>query len=453
MFSSVACRTVRRCALGCAKRGNSGEPKKPQELEEERFTREEVREIIRKTWEEKIQMGEEELAKVQANDAPIFQAHPLTGYHPTSCGPMPVPFQFTNSAAVVIGGFANYDAMRDLVASDDLHLVKCADGSTPVLMIMWQHNDTTTTVGENSNSLQMMAFVSREETETVPAHPLIHNALMNDVLHPSVRCLPIGMWEESEQALAFNREVLGFPSLPALAYYDNHVSLMKDLYNEHKRVRGYSFVDTLTGHTIMKGESFFWEGGLRSPTTYARLLALLGPKQFLQRSLQKYQRIPLISPKSSYIPHHCDSSLVFQSNLEQMRIWGRCKPWLYKDTMMFGKTRFVKLQFTPTYVNHMGGCDGVITAPVNHNGDVVTERIGWESEEPTFPHLPLASMSISSRHGRLPAGSPLHHKGVAHLPPPEVVMRNKEILTKIRRGEDVPSSQLPNKEEDRRALS
>eukprot|EP01064_Diplonema_japonicum_P018873 TRINITY_DN2755_c0_g1_i2.p1 TRINITY_DN2755_c0_g1~~TRINITY_DN2755_c0_g1_i2.p1 ORF type:complete len:474 (+),score=93.18 TRINITY_DN2755_c0_g1_i2:364-1785(+) len=401
------------------------------------FSREEVRDMIRRTWEEKLQMGEEEVAKVQENTDPIFQEYPLTGYVPTSLGPMPVPFQFTWSSALVFGGWAEADVVAEMMQGQDLHPVVCENGMVPVSLWVWQHSDTTTTVGKHSNSMQMYFYVSREKLDKAPsADPLIHHALESSQ-YPTVRCLPHAMWEESEQALAYNREILGFPSLPALGYIENHTIHMKDLYNEFRRIRGFSFVDTLTGHTIMKAEAHYWNGGLRSPTTYAKLAKLLGPKEMLLRKARRYHTVPLISPKTSYIPHHADTELVYQSQLEQMRMWGKGKPWLFDDRLLIGKTKWAALRFTPTWVNHIGGCQGVITPPYNHNGEVNKAMIGWESEEPTFPHLPLAKMSSSLRHGRVPDGSPINIKGVAHLPSPQELEHRRLLLSLQRRGEKV----------------
>ena len=39
------------------------------------------------------------------------------------------------------------------------------------------------------------------------------------------------------------------------------------------------------------------------------------------------------------------------------------------------------------------------------------------TEEPTFPHLPLARVPKSLRHGRIPKGSPIDIKGMAHMNP------------------------------------
>eukprot|EP01063_Lacrimia_lanifica_P003369 TRINITY_DN11797_c0_g1_i1.p1 TRINITY_DN11797_c0_g1~~TRINITY_DN11797_c0_g1_i1.p1 ORF type:complete len:474 (+),score=172.30 TRINITY_DN11797_c0_g1_i1:43-1464(+) len=399
------------------------------------FTREEVREIIGRTWEEKIQMGEEEASKAQENDEPIFQEYPLTGYCATSLGPMPVPFQFKNSSGVCFGGFGDVDVVKDMIQGQDLHPVVCEDGSTPIAVWVWQHSSTSATLESHSNSMQMYFFVTREPLEEkVPAHPLIHHALWSDTQYPDVRCLPWGMWEESEQALAYNREILGFPSLPALGYVENHTVMMKDLYNEFRRIRGFSFVDTLTGHTIAKGEAHYWDGGLRSPSTYARLAQLLGPKEMALRQLRRYQTIPLVCPKTSFIPHHADSELLFQSNLEQLRMWNKSKPWDYDDRMLLGRTRWAGVRFTPRWVNHYGGCQGVILPPYNHNGETNPAMIGWEAEEPTFPHLPLAAMDRSLRHGRIPAGSPINVKGMAHLPDPDTLEAQRLLLSLQRRG-------------------
>ncbi|KAJ9473503.1 hypothetical protein DIPPA_29535 [Diplonema papillatum] len=403
------------------------------------FTREEIRDMIRRTWEEKLHMGEEEVSKVQENSEPIFQENPLTGYVGTSVGPMPVPFQFKKSSALTIGGFADLSVVSEMLSGEDLHPVVCSDGTTPVAMWIWQHSDATTTVGSHSNSLQLYFFVTREPLpEPPPAHPLIHHALWSETLYPTVRCLPHAMWEESEQALAYNREILGFPSLPALGYVENHSLFMKDLYDEYRRIRGYSFVDTLTGHTIIKGENHYWDGGLQSPTAFFELYKLLGPREALLRQTRRYQRIPLVSPKSSFVAQHADSELLFTCNKEQLRFWGKSKPWLYEDRLLFGKTRWAAMRFTPKWVNHIGGCRGVITPPYNHNGDTNNLRIGWESEAPTFPHLPLAAMSDSARHGRVPAGSPLLIKGVAHLPRPEEVEHRHLQLALVRHGKTLP---------------
>ena len=421
-------------------------PQPPQQPDDERFeeegwTREEVRRIINHTWEEKLRMGEEEVSKAQANDDPIFQAHALTGYCPTSIGPMPVPFQFTDSSACVIGGFADADAVEDMTSGEDVDIVRCSDGSVPMLIWMWQHSDTTTTVGQHSNSMQFFTFATRKDPEGLlkldtppPPHPLIQHALFTDTQYPSVRCLPLGMWEESDQALAYNREVLGYPSLPTVAHYNNDCTLLKDLYNEHRRIKGFSFIDTLTGHTILKGEAHFWEGGLRSPTTYAKLAALLGPKEMALRRMRRWQKVPLMCPRSSYVTHHADSDILFQTNLEQLRMWNKGRPWLFEDKLMLGRTRWAKLRFSPRWVNHMGGCKGIITPPYNHNGDVNHARIGWESEEPTFPHLPLAKMSPSIRHGRIPDGSPILTKGVGHLPSPGELQQQWLRLSLERKG-------------------
>ena len=434
---------LRSQRLSLSKRFCSEKLTVPEEEDDNMFTKDEIREIIKRTWEEKLQMGEEELAKVQEYEhISMFQEHPMTGYAATSLGPMPVPFQFHLSSAIVIGGFAEHDAVQELIQGEDLHLVSVKSESdkvpklTPVLLWVWQHTSTTTSIGEHSNSMQLYNFVSRTPVDPIPNNPLIHHKLLGETDYPEVRLMPHAMWEESEQALAYNREILGFPTLPCLGYCDNHSHTLKDLYNEYRRIRGFSFVDTLTGHTIMKGENPFWDGGLRSPTTYAKLAKLLGPKEMLLRQLRRYERIPLICPKSSFIPHHADSEILFTSNHQQMRLWGKGKPYHVDDRLLLGKTRWAGIRFTPKWVNHIGGAQGVITAPMNHNGEVNPLKLGWESEIPTFPHLPLGKMSPSIRHGRIPAGSPIEVKGMDHLPSPDVLEARRLILSLQRRGID-----------------
>eukprot|EP01065_Artemidia_motanka_P004490 TRINITY_DN12120_c0_g1_i3.p1 TRINITY_DN12120_c0_g1~~TRINITY_DN12120_c0_g1_i3.p1 ORF type:complete len:450 (+),score=106.11 TRINITY_DN12120_c0_g1_i3:649-1998(+) len=401
---------------------------------EDTFTRDEVRALIRKAWEERLSGERHDVQRLLSHPHPIFQAYPLTGMKMTSLGPMPVPFQFYNSSGVVFGGTGDADAARDMLSGEDLHLVTLTDGTAPMCLWCWQHSSTSTTVGTHANSLYVFLFVTREKMAPVQASPLVHHSLWSQHLNPGVRLLPIGVWEESEQALAYNREVLGFPSLPALGYLENHTVHLKDVMNEFRRIRGFSFVDTVTGHTIAKGEAHYWDGGMRSPSTLLQLGAHLGVQESARRLLgelqDRWEHIPLVSPKSSYLPHHCDSEMVFTRNLGQLRFWNKSKPWRFEDRLLLGRTRWAALRMSPSWVWHLGGCGGAIVPPHNHNGMVEPLKLGWETEEPTFPGLPVARVPSSSRFARLPSGSPIDGpKGVAHLPHPAELERRRIQLS------------------------
>jgi len=140
----------------------------------------------------------------------LFKKYPITGKVKTSLGEMPTPYQVNDAHAVWIGGTANLASVKAILQNEQVAPLQTTSGKA--LMAFWAVDERLASLGPHTE-LQFSFYVTPQPATPVPDEPFaLLKALLNN---PQVCQMCHGLWNNTPEVVAYNREILGLT--PALA--------------------------------------------------------------------------------------------------------------------------------------------------------------------------------------------------------------------------------------------
>lgn len=136
-------------------------------------------------------------------DHELFRRYPLT-QRTMSLGTVPFPYHVYDGSVLFVGGTASLSAVKTLLGSQQVMPVQTEDGKA--LMALWFCDFTDASLGAHQE-LQIAFFVSARPLPPVPAKPLAILKLIS--LNPDVKMICHGIWNSTENVVAYNRELFG----------------------------------------------------------------------------------------------------------------------------------------------------------------------------------------------------------------------------------------------------
>ena len=137
----------------------------------------------------------------------LFQQYPITGKREISIGQVPVPYHTYDGHGLFIGGTADLANITQLLQNENVYPIQTVDGQA--VMGIWVVDFTEASLGPH-NELQFSILVSHQPAGPIENHPLtLLKALFTD---PNARMFCYGLWNNTETAVAYNRELLGLPA-------------------------------------------------------------------------------------------------------------------------------------------------------------------------------------------------------------------------------------------------
>jgi hypothetical protein len=260
----------------------------------------------------------------------LFRRFPLTSLKRTSAGLLPVPYHIYDGHAMFLGGVADLEVARDLLASEDVMPVATADGHA--LMGVWVIDGTDASLGPHQE-LQLSFVVARRAITNVPAHPLV----MLDLLRfsPDVRLLCHGLWNDRAQVVAYNREVLAL---------DARLTRGTITRDEERHQKRFSFLDT-NDASICSGAVH--EATATSPAVLLSLVRLMGVRRFIQATRDPWLVAQVTNPRG-LLPLNADAQAYIVSSRPVVQFFNPAT-----DTLAIDDPTYRALRFEGRFIEHM----------------------------------------------------------------------------------------------------
>jgi hypothetical protein len=270
----------------------------------------------------------------------LFRAFPLDGTATVSTGAVPTPYHVYQGYGLFIGGSADMDAVRALLAPEQVRAVQTVAGRA--LMGVWVCNFTDASLGAH-HELQFSIFASADEQPGVDAHPL---GLLPAMLErPQMRMLCHGLWNDRPEVVAYNRELLALNARLAISRIEREPGAI-----------GFAFRDAATGARILEGR--IHRPQRASLRASCALLGRLGPKRVLALARQPWLRVQILNPVGPGLARNAVADSYTKCDTTVLRYFDAAR-----DTLDFDEPRYRRLQFRPEFFQFMDGFKFVYLFP------------------------------------------------------------------------------------------
>lgn len=264
---------------------------------------------------------------------PIFQRYPLESEPvQTSTGPQPTPYHIYDGHAVLIGGTADLDAVSRLLQKEHVHLVRTESGRA--LMALWAVDEPEASHGAHTEC-QVSFYVSHQPLTPVSDSPFALLKLL--VTEPHARQMCHGLWNNTAEVVAYNREILGLS--PVLA--------RSEFSQDEDRVR-FKFYDDETGAAIA-------EGSVRQMTrpplnSVVALFRSFGIRDALRAAATKTVEMYVVNPVSHILAYNADAQTISAPEAIVAQLYDA-----EHDHVVIHQAVYGALDFRPDFVEHMRG--------------------------------------------------------------------------------------------------
>ncbi len=135
---------------------------------------------------------------------PLFKQFPITGEREISVGSVPIPYQVYNGHGSLVVGTADLKAVTNLLQPEALTPIQTQKGKA--IVGVWLCDFSEASLGPH-NELQISLFASHKPLTPIQIKALTPLQVLLD--NPHARLFCHGLWNNSERAVAYNRELLG----------------------------------------------------------------------------------------------------------------------------------------------------------------------------------------------------------------------------------------------------
>jgi hypothetical protein len=259
---------------------------------------------------------------------PLFAAYPLNGEQEISVGRVPTPYHTYDGHGLFIGGTADLANITDLLQKENVYPMKTVDGRA--VMGIWVVDFTEASLGPH-NELQFSILVSHQPAPAIESHPL--TLLKALFANPAARMFCYGLWNNTETAVAYNRELLG------LNAQLNRGTLQRE--NGHKR---FHFTDE-AGELLLAGQ--VREARQASPRVGWSLFRLLGLRQTVRAFSQPYLGAKVVNPIGDVLSYNADAQSFVASDQPTIQFFDAAT-----DAITFNQKDAARFDFQPHFAEH-----------------------------------------------------------------------------------------------------
>jgi hypothetical protein len=253
---------------------------------------------------------------------------------------VPTPYHVYDGRGVFIGGSADLDAVRELLAPEQVHAVQTVAGRA--LMGVWVFDFSDASLGAH-HELQCSLFVSHAPLAPVTAHPLGLLELM--VTRPDVRMLCHGLWNSTPRAVAYNRELLAL-----------NAHLSESRIDAGPHTFDFAVRDAVTHAPLLEGH--LHQPRRASLRATLSLLGRLGWRRAMTLARQPWIAMPVLNTVGPTLPRNAAAESFTKAEGSVVRRFDAAR-----DRLAFGDESYRRLGFEPTFFQFMDGFKFVYLAP------------------------------------------------------------------------------------------
>lgn len=262
----------------------------------------------------------------------LFRQYPLNGHGDLSIGQVPTPYHIYDGSAAFIGGTADYEEVRRLLAVEQVTPVQTTSGSA--LMGIWVCDFCDASLGPHTE-LQFSIFVARDSIYDIPEHSL--SVLTTMITRQDVQMLCHGLWNNTPKAVAYNRELLSLNARLAESKIARRAGKLQ-----------FEFRDAALATPIFSGELNKPErGSIRATFSLA---AQIGFAQSLAMARAPWVEMKVVNPVGVALSRNAVAQAFTKVVAPRIRFWDDST-----DTLHFGEVPHARLQFKPRFIEFMDG--------------------------------------------------------------------------------------------------
>lgn len=278
------------------------------------------------------------------NAHPIFQRYPLSAETvQTSTGLQPTPYHVYDGHAVLIGGTADLALVKKLLQSEQV--VPAQTQSGRALMAVWAVDEPQASHGAHTE-MQVSFYVTPKPVAAVCDGAF---AVLNFLLNtPGASQLCHGLWNNTPNVVAYNREILGLA--PHLARSSFHFGVDR---------AQFEFKDAETGRLLMHGDVRMLA---RQPLgAMSALIKSFGFVKAMQAGAIKTVQTYVTNPIGPVLPRNANALTVSASQTLVAQLFDPAQ-----DKMALLDGTYSALDFKPEFIEHMRGFKMVYLNPQVH---------------------------------------------------------------------------------------
>jgi hypothetical protein len=259
---------------------------------------------------------------------PLFTMYPLNGEQEISVGRVPTPYQTYDGHGLFIGGTADLTAITELLQNEKVYPIQTVNGRA--IMGIWVVDFSEASLGSHQE-LQFSILVAHKPTPPLEDHPLtLLKALFTN---PDARMFAYGLWNNTETAVAYNRELLGL-----------NARLTQGKIKRKNGQKTFHFSDA-TGQFLFAGHVS--EVKRASPRVGLSLMRLLGFRQTVRALRQPYLEARVVNPIGDAFPYNGDAQSYLASDSPIVQFFDPAN-----DRITFSTTESQKFGFEPHFIEH-----------------------------------------------------------------------------------------------------
>lgn len=272
----------------------------------------------------------------------LFQKFPLNGTTKLSTGDAPTPYHVYDGYGLFVGGSVEYAVASELLRHEELVPVRTTEGKA--MMGIWLCNFGEASLGAHLE-LQFSIFAAPKPIVDLSPHPLALSAAM--ITRPDLQMLCHGLWNNTAQVVAYNRELLGL-----------NARLTDGRIGQGQGSFQFAFSDVATGESICAGQ-MQWVA--RQPIRAGFALGrLVGFRRLAQNNSQPWFEMNVINPKGVRFEQNLAAPTYTKNDQTFLRYFNPAR-----DQLKITHPLYQRLLFAPYFVQQMAGFKFVYLTP-NH---------------------------------------------------------------------------------------
>jgi hypothetical protein len=270
---------------------------------------------------------------------PLFERYPLRGTVTLSTGVVPVPYHIYDGFGALVGGTANAENVRHMLAGQRVQPLLNTEGRA--LAAIWLCAFNEASLGPH-HELQVSFFVAREPLPPIPASTYALLAAM--LALPGMEMYCHALWNDTAPVVAYNREHLGLSA--------EEMSGEMALHGDTLQA---SFADCSERPLI---DAALHRAGKASLGAAWAMLRLVGPRRLSAVSRQPWVSMMVVNPISRERPGNQRAQAFVHNTRNVIRSFDA-----RTDTLNLSVADYTDLDFRPGFVQHMTGFHFVYLDP------------------------------------------------------------------------------------------